>query len=391
MITVVHVITQLELGGAQENTLFTVRHLDRAHFRVALLYGPGGLLDEDAQQISDAWIEPVPNLVRALDPRRDPVGFRDLVRIFRRLRSEHGALGHDPAHFLVHTHSSKAGVLGRLAARAAGVPKIVHTIHGFAFHEGQPAPLFTSYVLLERAAAQVTDAFISVSRANLAEAEARGIVGAHHQSAVIRSGMNLTALRQAGAHRLEARRALELQDRDEVIVSIGNFKPQKDPVTLLLAIAQLAEQRPNLRLLVAGDGELRPQVEQLIHRHGLERVVRLLGWRRDVPQLLAAADVVALASRFEGLPKSAVQAVAAGRPFVGTRVDGTPEIIREGRNGYLVEPNDPEALAQALARALDRRPVDPSDQRRLMEWEEDRMVTAQASLYRTMTGLDPTG
>lgn len=385
MITVVHVITQLELGGAQENTLATVRGLDRREFRVALLYGPGGLLDDEAQQIPDAWIEPVPTLVRALDPRRDPEGLLTLVRIFRRLREEHRALGHDPLHFIVHTHSSKAGVLGRLAARAAGVPRVVHTIHGFGFHQGQAPALFATYVGLERLAARMTDAFIGVSRANLAEAAARGITGPRHHLELIRSGMELEPLRRAGAERTQARVALGLLDTDEVVVSIGNFKPQKDPLTLIAAIAHLVKEHPRVRLLIAGDGELRPAVERAIREAKLGERVSLLGWRRDIPTLLSAADVVTLASRFEGLPKSAVQAVAAGRPFVGTRVDGTPEIIREGKNGYLVEPGDPEALARALGRALVRRPVDPTDQSRLLEWDVGRMVRAQEALYRHLT------
>lgn len=381
MITVVHVITKLELGGAQENTLYTCRHLDRRRFRVALMYGPGGLLDEDAHRLEDCEVVEVPELVRYVSPLRDAACLEHLCSEMRRLVAEHGRLGHDPRHIIVHTHSSKAGIVGRLAARRAGVPKVVHSIHGFGFHEGQSRLKYQVFLNAERMAARVTDAFIGVSAANLAEARAKGIIGPRHRVELIRSGMPLAPYRDADDRRRAAREKLELRPEDEAILCIANFKPQKDPLTMVEAMAILQKQRPRAVLLFAGDGGLRPDVEAAVRRNGLDGVVRLLGWRRDVPDLLAAADVVALSSIFEGLPRSAVQAVASRRTFVGTRVDGTPEIIRDGKNGFLVEPRNPEALARALARALLRRPIDPADAQRIVEWDADRMVREQERLY----------
>ncbi|MCK6548477.1 glycosyltransferase [Myxococcota bacterium] len=388
MITVVHLITKLEMGGAQENTLYTVEHLDRRRFRVALLHGPGGYYDDFASQLADTDVEVVPELVREVKPRVDAVCVAALVRALRRRRAEHAALGHDPRRFVVHTHSSKAGILGRFAARAAGVPKIVHTIHGFGFHPAQRAAKIAAFVGAEIAASQVTDAFISVSRANLAEGIARGIVDPTRQhTAVIRSGFALEPFRRAAGLRAEARAALGLCADDEVVVSIANLKPQKDPLVMVEAIRLLAIEHPRVVCLYAGDGELRPRVEAAIAHAGLQDRFRLLGWREDVPELLAAADVVALASIFEGLPRTAVQALAAERPFVGTRVDGTPEVIREGKNGYLVEPRDARALAAALAKALEARPVDPDDRARVEEWDADLMVRRQEALYEALVGV----
>lgn len=381
MITVVHVITKLELGGAQENTLYTCRHLDRRRFRVALLYGPGGLLDEDTKRLDACEVVEIPELVRHVSPVRDVASLEHVTSELRRLLAEHRRLGHDPSKLIVHTHSSKAGVVGRLAAARAGAPKVVHTIHGFGFHEGQSRLKYQMFLNAERMAARVTDAFIGVSRANLAEARAKGIIGARHRAELIRSGMPLAPYRGADDRRRAAREKLGLSPEDEAILCIANFKPQKDPLTLVEAMAILQAQRPRAVLLFAGDGGLRPDVEAAVRRNGLDDVIRLLGWRRDVPDLLAAADVVALSSVFEGLPRSAVQAVASRRTFVGTRVDGTPEIIHDGKNGYLVEPRNPEALARALARALLRRPIDPADAQRIVEWDADRMVRAQERLY----------
>lgn len=374
MISVAHVITMLELGGAQENTLSTVRGLDRTRFDVALIFGPGGILDEEARSIPAARITPVPELVRQISPRYDLGAVRALVRIFRETRPQ-----------IVHTHSSKAGVVGRIAARIARVPKVVHSIHGFGFHEGQPAPKFAAFLAAERAAARLTDAFIGVSSANLAEGRARGIIGPRHQVALIRSGFDLERFRAEAAGGAVLREELGLDRTDEVIVSIANLKPQKDPLTLVRAMALLAPRRPRAVLLYAGDGELRPEVEAEISRLGLTGRFRLLGWRRDIPALIAASDVVALSSIFEGLPRSAVQALVARRPFVGTRVDGTPEVIHHGRNGFLVEPRSPEALAGALERGLIERPVDPADERRVLDWDVHTMVRQQEELYAKLS------
>lgn len=384
MITVAHVITRLELGGAQENTLYTCEHLDRRRFRVALLYGAGGILDEDARSMPDTRIVEIDGLERAVNPRADADAMMALSDHLRALHLEHQRLGHPARQFIVHTHSSKAGVLGRMAAKAAGAPKIVHSIHGFGFHEGQSRLKFNVFVGAERLAAKITDAFIGVSRANLAEARARGIIKDRHDVSLVRSGMKLDAFTRAEAERRPTRAALGLEPEDEVLLCIGNFKPQKDPLTLVAAMGVLKAKRPRAVLLFAGDGGLRADVEQAIRLHGVEDRVRLLGWRRDIPQLLAASDVVVLSSIFEGLPRSAVQAVAARRPFVGTRVDGTPEIIRDGKNGYLVEPRDPDALAQGMAKALMVRPIDPEDVERLRAWDADEMVRQQEVIYERL-------
>lgn len=385
MISVVHVITKLELGGAQENTIYTCAHLDRSRFRVALVYGPGGILDDQLEPLEDTTrLVPMPELVREIRPRTDAAAFSALRSTLWRLQAEHWKHEHDETAFIVHTHSSKAGILGRTAAKAAEVPIVVHSIHGFGFHEGQHPLKQAVFVNAERAAGRITDAFIGVSRSNLDEARAKGIIRPGQRAELIRSGMQLGPVRAAEGRRRVTREALGYDVEDEVILAISNLKPQKDPLTLVRAMRLLAAQRPRAVLLVAGDGELRSRVEVEIARGELEGRVRLLGWRRDIPDLLAACDVVALSSIFEGLPRAAVLAVAARRPFVGTRVDGTPEIIIDGRNGYLVPPRNPNALAQALAKALVSRPIDPADETRILEWDGDRMVRQQEDLYEEL-------
>lgn len=386
MITALHLITKLELGGAQENTLDTCERLDRSRFRVGLIFGPGGSYDDRARAMKQAHVEALDVLVREVDPRRDLKSVIKLAARIRVLYDEHRRLGFDPRAFIVHTHSSKAGVLGRFAARAARVPIVVHTIHGFGFYEGQGAAAKAAFVAAERAAAKLTDAFISVSRASLGEAQSRGIVSPQHLARVIRSGFSLEALRAASTAeaKREARGVLGVPLDAELILCVANLKPQKDPRTFVEAFALLAAERPKAICLYAGDGELRPEIERAIAAFQLGDRFRLLGWREDVPTLFAAADVVALASIFEGLPRTAVQALVARKPFVGTRVDGTPEVIRDGRNGFLVPPRDPLAFSKALARALTEKPLDPADVARVEEWDVNAMVRAEEQLYEEL-------
>ncbi|MBI2375443.1 MAG: glycosyltransferase [Deltaproteobacteria bacterium] len=383
MLGVVHVITRLDLGGAQENTLDSASRMDPERFRTALIYGPGGMLDEDARRLRHVHQEVLPSLLRELSPK-DFAGLLALRNAIGRAKRALRARGAE--RILVHTHGSKAGVLGRAAAHALGVDWIVHTIHGFGFHAGQPRAVFEAYVAAERAAARVTDVFVSVSRASLAEAIARGIVTDAHRRTVIRSGFDLGPFLRAASERVAARQDLLVPQDAEIFASVANLKSQKDPLTLVDAFAEVASSNPRAMLLFAGDGELRAQVERRIRGHELGGRFRLLGWRRDVAKVFAAADVIVLSSIFEGLPRSAVQAIAARRPVVATRVDGTPEVVREGKNGFLVEPSDSRALAKAMQRAIVERPVDPEDARRVQAFDVRVMVERLEGLYEALDG-----
>ncbi|NJK88006.1 MAG: glycosyltransferase family 4 protein [Myxococcales bacterium] len=308
MFTVVHVITRLELGGAQENTLASCEGLVERGHRVVLLFGPGGLLDEHAAR-TGAQLIPVNALGRAIFPLEDLRACSDMTATLQRLFEEHRRAGHDAEDFIVHTHSSKAGILGRLAAARARASSIVHSIHGFGFHRDQPEVLKRTLIASELLASRVTRGFVSVSRANLAEARARGIVRPHHHTRVIRSGMDLCAFRREAGRKDENRRSLRAPP-GPLFVSIANLKPQKDPLTLVDAMRRVVDIEPQASLWYAGDGPMRREVEERIRALGLAKHFHLLGWRRDVPELISAADVIVLSSSFEGLPRSAVQAVA---------------------------------------------------------------------------------
>ncbi len=381
-IPVVHVITLLELGGAQQNTLHTVAHLDRARFQPYLLCGPGGILDPEARQLNDVPVFFIPDLVREIRPHRDLGALQQLRRRIRHIRRRHP---HHPA--IVHTHSSKAGILGRWAARLEGVPRVVHTFHGFGFHPQQRPWVRWAFQTAERLTGRITDRFIVVSRQNMKTAARLGIAG-ESRMVLIRSGIAIEAFQDAPEGRWTARRSLGLEADDPVVLMVACLKPQKAPVDYVAVAHRVSEVWPQCRFLLAGDGILRPRVEEAARALGLKDRFRLLGWRRDIPQLLHASDLLVLTSRWEGLPRVLPQAMAAGLPAVVTRVDGSPEAIADGVNGFVREPGDIEGMAQAVLTLLRdpdlRRRMGTEGRRRVGEFDIHEMVRRQEELYQQL-------
>jgi glycosyltransferase involved in cell wall biosynthesis len=376
-IRVLHCITRLEHGGAQRNTLYTVEHLDREHFEPVLAWGPGDPLDEAAAVIPELRREPVPELVRPIAPSLDARALRRLVEVMRRL-----------APHIVHTHSSKAGVLGRVAARIARVPTVVHSIHGFGFTPLQPGPVRALFLIAERVMTRWTDHFIAVSENNLREGVALGVVPPERAS-VIRSGIELERFRRASGSG-EVRRRLGVPEDAPLVVQIGNFKPQKAPLDFVRVAATVARELPEPWFVMVGDGALRPAAEELASELGVAPRMVFCGWWDDVPGLLATSRVSVLTSRHEGLPRAAVESLAAGVPVVATAVDGTPEVVRDGVNGFLAEAGETATLARRVRSLL----ADDELHRRLAaaaphgleDFDIDRMVREQEELYRWLLG-----
>jgi len=372
---VVHVITMLEWGGAQENTLYSVERLDPGRYDRVLVAGKGGMLDDRARRIPGLRVILLDDLVREVRPVRDAKAFLALRDILREERSGTGAP------LVVHTHSSKAGILGRAAARAAGADAIVHSIHGFGFHDGQTVPVRSLYVGLERMAARWTDAFVAVSEENIRTGEKEGIF-LRSRCRLIRSGFD-TARFLAGS-REAGRRSLGMGEGDPVVGTVAVFKPQKAPLDFVAAARLVAREVRDVRFVMVGDGELRGESERAAAAAGLAGRFSFLGWRKEVPDLLAAFDVFLLTSRWEGLPKVVPQALIAGVPVVATAVDGTKEIVDHGVDGLLFPAGDVEALARGVADVLSGRVrLDPGRKRdRLVrEFDQDGMVRAQERLY----------
>ena len=378
---IAHLITRLDLGGAQQNTLFSVGHHDRGRFEVHLVAGEGGILDPDARAISDAGIHLVPWLNHPIEPVRDAAALMRLVALLRRLRVD-----------LLHTHSSKAGILGRFAAAIARVPRVVHTVHGWSFNPTQRPLVRRSYIALERAAGAVTDRFVVVAESDRAKGLAARI-GSADRYRLLRSGIEPEVFQAGGAARSATRGALGYGPEHRVVGTVACLKPQKAPLDFV-RMAEIAFRRdPSLRFVVAGDGELRPQVEREIASRGLGGIVRLLGWRRDIPELLHAMDAFVLTSLFEGLPRSVVQAMAAGTPVVATAADGTSEVVIDRVTGRLAPTGRPDAIAEALLETLGDRDAASSRAGRARErigseFDIRDMVRALDGLYSELLKID---
>ena len=341
---VVQLITRLIVGGAQEHAIAAAEKLDPARFDSQLWTGAEtgseGSLLEDARR-RGVRVRVLPHLVRRVDPVKDARVTLELARLFRQERLD-----------LVSTHSSKAGIVGRLAARLASVPVVVHTVHGWGFHEHMPARTRRTYEVLERFLARHTDRLASVSeRTTRAGLEAG--VGRPEQYVLIRSGVPLERFHPDEACRRRVRAGLGWPADGPVVGSVGRLSPQKNPLDFTRAAARIAATHPDARFLYVGDGPLRADIERELDATGLRDRVALAGLRDDVPDLLRALDVFVLTSLWEGMPRVVLQALATGVPVVAYDIAGIAEAVRDGRNGFTVPPGDVAALADHVIRLLD--------------------------------------
>jgi glycosyltransferase involved in cell wall biosynthesis len=337
VIPVIHVITRLTVGGSSENTVSTIEALERVGYASTLVLGPESEPPtvEDARRRGCRVVE-VDGLVREVSPARDVAAVVALWRLFRHAR---------PA--IVHTHTSKAGFVGRLAAWLARVPVVIHQPHGHIFYGYWSRPRTALFVALERIAAHWTDMVVTLTPREVDEHLERGI-GRKRQYAVVPSGVPTEALRRAAPARAEARARLGLPRDAYVIAGVGRFVPIKGFDLLLAALPDVVASVPAAHVLLIGDGEERGALEAQAQASGLGDRLHITGTVTDVIGALAAADVLAAPSRNEGMGRVLVEAMALGLPVVGARVGGIPDVILDGECGLLVPPDDAAALAGAL-------------------------------------------
>jgi glycosyltransferase involved in cell wall biosynthesis len=371
---IVHVITESNLGGAQRNTLLSVQGLRAAGLDVELICGPGGPLP-DVARASGVTAHLLPSLVRPIDPVRDVVALRALLALCRERRYR-----------VVHTHCSKAGWLGRAAAWWAGVPAIVHTVHGAPFVLGRD--LRTGVFLgLERAAARVTDRLVCVGEAFRQQVAGWRIAPAA-KLVTIYSGHDFTALvprRSVG----EMRADLGLEDAGPIIGSVGRLTEAKALEILIEAVGTLRHRHPGIRLVLVGDGPLRDALEATAQRLGCGATVRFLGERDDVADLLPIFDVYAMSSRWEGVGRAMTEAMLSGRPVVATDVGGVRELVVDRQTGLVRPAGDPRALAEAIDlvasdRVLARRLGEAGRARARELMSGERMIADLLQLYETL-------
>lgn len=329
------VVTRFQ-AGAGVVALRGAQGLAARGHEVTIIAGSGDRLLDEASGI-EVILEPA--LRSPIAPRDDVVALHRLTALFSRRSFD-----------VVHTHSAKAGTVGRLAARRAGVPRIVHTYHGFPFHEFQSAARRWAYVGIERRMGLITDVALCVGTAVSVEAIRRGLI-APERVRTIAVPVSTESLPPAPS-RSGARRALGLPESAPVVGAVGRLSYQKAPEHFVAAMAAL--RRPDVTGVWIGDGELAARVHELARKvHPGTRIV-LAGQRADVPALLPAFDVFTLPSRYEGLPVAIVEAMVCGVPVVATAVNSVPDVVRPGETGLLVPPQRPDLLAAAIAHLLDR-------------------------------------
>jgi glycosyltransferase involved in cell wall biosynthesis len=345
---VLHIITRLILGGAQENTLFTV--IGQGHnpdLEVSLLAGvdtgPEGNL-HDRARAAGVNLVLLPSLVRPIRPLTDLRALIQITRFIRRGR-----------YTIVHTHSSKAGILGRIAARMARVPIVVHTLHSLVFHEYQVSWKNRLFIRLKRLCAPLTDVLISVNEKTARGALEAGI-GRPDQHVTIYSGMELEPFLGI-RDRLsveEAKRRLGIPKDAPVVGKIARLFPLKGHELFLAAAAEIAKGEPRAWFLLVGDGILRADLEAQASRIGIRERTVFAGLvaPENVPAHIQAMDVVVHTSLREGLARVLPQAGAVGKPVVTFDMDGAPEVIRNGQSGYLVPPGDTAAVARRTLELL---------------------------------------
>ena len=376
---VTHVITRLIVGGAQENTIASVLGLQaKPGLAVELISGPttgpeGSL--EARLAPHPGLLTRLPELVRPLHPRKDFRALQELTRAFRERKPD-----------LVHTHSGKAGVLGRLAAHRAGVPLIVHTIHGPSFGPFQSNLANVVFRAAERRAGRVTDHFIVVADAMRQQYLAAGI-GRPEQYTRIFSGFDLAPF-LAAKNDLQLRARFGLAPEDLVVGKIARLFKLKGHDDLLAVAPELVRRCPRMKFLLVGDGAWRDRFEARARSLGVEKHFVFTGLvpPEEVPPLLGIMDILVHLSRREGLPRALPQALAAARPVLAYDCDGANEVCREGKTGFLITPGDTRALTEQLLKLAANPSLRESLGRRGQEFvranfSAERMVDELHALY----------
>ncbi len=351
-VKVIHIITRLDKGGSAENTLLTTMGLDKNKYEVVLIKGLSlesemsaeerTSLDEGLKQaeLKGVKLITVPSLIRRINPMLDLQALFRLYRIF---------LQKKPA--IIHTHTSKAGILGRWASFFARVPIVVHTTHGHIFY-GYHGKIKTKlFILIEKLTAMITDMIITLTKREKDD-HIQFDISKSHKFAVIHSGVNLEDFSKNFVNSDELKRDLGIPITDSIVGTVGRLVEIKGHRYLLDAARLVLNKLPNVTFLLIGDGHLMTELINHASALGIKNKVIFGGWRGDVAQLINAFDIFVLPSLNEGMGRVLVEAMAMGKPIVASDIGGIPDLVKDGTNGILFPPRDVHAMAEAIMKLL---------------------------------------
>lgn len=359
---VVHIITRLDMGGSAQNTFLTLLHLCPQTYALTLITGtlclPSASNAKErashramlsSLRAKGVRIIELPHLVRSISPFNDLISVLSLTRLLKRLHPR-----------VVHTHTSKAGFIGRIAARAARVPRVVHTPHGHVFwgHFGPVASWI--FFQMERLACRITHHLVALTEGEANDYIRWGVMDRQRIS-IIPSGVALERFSGFSGDIPKNRLKLGFAEDALVVGFVGWLWPVKGVNYLLEAMKTPMQNNPRMRLVFVGQGDEEPALRSMAAGAELDTRVHFLGWRPDVHELLHSFDMLVLPSLNEGMGRVLVEAMAAGLPVIGTRVGGIPDLIKDEVNGLLVPPADAVALERAISRLSD----DPEERLRM--------------------------
>ncbi|MBW2151167.1 MAG: glycosyltransferase family 4 protein [Deltaproteobacteria bacterium] len=314
--------------------------MDKATYDVELACAPEGrLIDLVESHGMRVW--PIRNLVQSLNPVKDLAALLDLTVFLLKHR-----------YHIVHTHNSKAGFIGRLAGKLASIPVVIHTVHGFAFHDQEPLWKRKLLLNLERLASRWCDRMIFISQPLIDWGLREGVVNAK-KVVKIYSGIELDRFRPA-SKKEEAflKKKWGIKPQEPVVGIVSKLWNGKGHSVLIHAFEKVIRDAGNARLMIVGEGYLQKDLERLVSKKGLEGKVLFTGFQMNVRDIMACFDVAILPSFFEGMGRVLLEAMAMKKPVVGSRVGGIPELIEDGVNGFLVDPGNIDQLAAAILRIL---------------------------------------
>lgn len=375
-IRVLHIHTRGVVGGSGTNTLFTMENLPKDKYIAELACGSGGPLVDEAKK-NNLTLEKVPHLINEINPFFDLVAIFELIILMTRKNYD-----------IVHTHNSKAGILGRFAANISRVPIIIHTQHSCVYKYGTLNYFQKKlFYFLEKISARFTDKIIYISQ-SLREEFIKSNISTKDNSVTIYSGIDIKNFKIT-VDVARKKQQLGLETGDFLVGIISRLEAGKGNEFVIESIPRIIKKVHNIKFIFVGEGCLRPNLESLAVSLGVKDKIKFLGLREDVPELLHIFDIVCLASLYEGMGRVLLEAQAAGTPVVATKIGGIVDIVKDGKTGILVPARDTDALADAiikLAQDKNLRAKMSEEAQRFVDWRfsSEKMVEDIINLYEEL-------